>query len=118
MSDQGYMEDAAKDEPRWIREPGIGKGWRTAWNLKDQISEDDSPAATASAARIIHQRLEKYRMKSWNGRWAEDDEIEQISDEFHTIGFVDGDEDADAGHFNVVLNGLYDWADEERVIIR
>jgi uncharacterized protein (DUF1786 family) len=106
-------------ESKWQTEPSVThSGWRTSFHVKDLLGDEDSPAVTAMAARTLHERLEKYRIEAFNGMWAEDDEIEQISDEFHTIGFVDGDENADAGHFNVVLDGLYDWADDQRVLIR
>jgi hypothetical protein len=102
----------------WVREPSaVHSGWRVRWALKDLLVEEEDSATVARVARTMHERLEKLRVESWDGRWKDDEEIEQISDEFHTIGFVDGDESADVGHFNLVLDGLYDWADAERVLI-
>lgn len=101
----------------WVTPPrgAIHRGWRCELKVKDLLDDQTGSPAVAAAARTLHERLEKFRAEAFGGRWAKDDEIEQISDEFHTIGFVDGDAAADCDHFNAVLNGLYDWADDERV---
>lgn len=90
--------------------------WVHHLKLKDilDVDEDDlSSPTTANAARLMHQRLEEFRL----AEYPSDDDIAGISDEFHTIGFVDGDEAARIDEFNHVMNGLYDWADAEKVWI-
>lgn len=111
-----------KTEPKWLHSPGPGRGWRVAWTLKDLLDPDAPDATTspkvAAIARGLHDRIENLRVSSFGGRWKDDDEIESISDEFHTIGHVDGDAAADVNYLDVVLDALYTWADEERVLIR
>lgn len=82
--------------------------WKHRLKLKDLLGEDTSPQATEEAAKAMHERLEAFRSE----HFPNDDEIEQISDEFHTIAFIDGPKgEADADYFNAVMNSLYDWAD-------
>lgn len=122
------MDTTEIREPRWAHPQGPGgwpRGWRTTWTLKQFLGEETDSASVAAAARGIHEAIERLRKTSFGGRWADEYgdnpaayEIWEVSDEFHTIGFVDGDENADCDHFNAVMNALYDWADAERVIIK
>lgn len=118
MAREELTDGVAPYEGRWLREPSaVSRGWITTWQLKGLLGDEDDSATVARVARAMHERLERYRMESCGGRWAADEEVAQISDEFHTIGFVDGDASADAEYFNLVLNSLYDWADVQRVVI-
>ena len=101
----------------WLRPPSVvHPGWRCRWDgIKSLLTEEQDSAAVARVACAL--QLERLRLRSCGGRWADDAEVEQVSDEFHTIGFVDGAENADLDYFNRVLDGLYDWADAERVLI-
>jgi hypothetical protein len=112
---------AQAGEPPWQ----FPNRWRVTWRLKQFLGEEYDSKAVATAARGIHDRLEKYRVRSFGSRWADTEsgdnyaaeEIARISAKFHTIGYVDGDESAELGYFNLLMNNLYDWADAERVII-
>lgn len=89
----------------------LTRRWRHTLRLKDLLGEEDDSEATAEAAKGMHERLEAFRLRYYQG----DDEIAEISDEFHTIAFIDGPAGvADVDHFNTVMNGLYDWADTGR----
>jgi hypothetical protein len=89
----------------------VSRAWRHKLKLKDLLGEDTSHQATAEAAVEMHKRLEEFRF-AW---FPDDDEIEAISDEFHTIGYVDGPAGkASADEFNGVMHMLYDWADTDR----
>jgi len=85
--------------------------WRHKLRLKDLLGEDTSSEATMVAAKGMHERLEAFRFAFY----PDDDDLDAISDEFHTIGFVDGPAGvASADEFNGVLHMLYDWADADR----
>jgi len=105
----------------WVREPSsVHAGWIINWHLRPLITDNQDATdsvTVATKARHLHERLEKLRRVSCGGRWSDDDEIAQVSDEFHTIGYVDRDEGAECSYFNRVLESLYDWADAERVIV-
>lgn len=86
-------------------------GWQHRLQLKDLLGEEIDSKAVELAATGMHERLEKFRLE----HYPKDDELEQISDEFHTIAFIDGPAGAaDVAEFNSVMNYLYDWADTGR----
>lgn len=88
--------------------------WHATLHLKDILSDDVSYEGVRAAARAMHERLEAARVKEplVQDRF-DPDELEQVSDEFHTIGFVDAE--PDLHYFNSVMASLYDWADRVRV---
>lgn len=93
--------------------------WKHTLKLKDILGEDVSNQAVGFAAKTMHERLEKARLSAPLNRPEFDPaELEAISDEFHTIAFVDAPAgNATDTYFNQVLAALYDWADEHRVWI-
>ena len=87
------------------------RGWQHHLQLKDVLDHDDvTPAVVASAAEEIYGRLEKFRLE----HYPKDDDLDSISDHFHTIAIIDGPENADVVEFNTVMNALYDWADFDK----
>lgn len=89
---------------------GIGRrrivaNWKHRLPVKDLLTEDDSPEATKIAATLLHTMLEEFRL----AHYPEDDDIEVISDQFHTLAYVD--EQPSCREFNLILSELYDWAD-------
>lgn len=90
------------------------RSWQHRLKLKDVLDVDDedlTPEVVAKSAETIHLRLEAFRLE----HFPSDDDLAQISDEFHTIAFIDGPEGvADLLEFNAVLDSLYDWADFDR----
>jgi hypothetical protein len=97
----------------------IATGWKHRLKLKDIIDKDDEPESyssetVAACAKEMHERLEAFRLKHFKN----DDEIESVSDQFHTIAFIDGPAGvADVAEFDAIMNELYDWADAVRVWI-
>lgn len=84
--------------------------WQHRLKLSDLLDNDDpTREQVGEVARQVHQRLEDFRLTYFG----KDDVLDQISDEFHTIGYVDRD-DADLIEFNMVLDDLYDWADRDK----
>ena len=89
--------------------------WKRTIELKQFLSGRTDPATQREAAQRIHEALEADRLR----RCPDDEDVEQISDEFHTITIA-SDSDLDDGcarWFNSLLESLYDWADTERVWI-
>lgn len=87
------------------------KQWDHRLELKDLLTEDDSHDAVVVAAKEMHERLEKFRIEYYPN----DDDLAQISDEFHTIAFIDGPAgSADAIKFDHIMDYLYDWCDQDK----
>lgn len=85
--------------------------WKHRLQLKDLLTEEYDSAAVEAAAKGMYERLETFRLANY----PQDEEIEQLSDEFHTIAYIDGPAGvADVEEFNRILNFLYDWADTDR----
>lgn len=110
----------------WITKPSnIHSGWRCELKIKqyiDQTEEAEEPDNIKMTATRLYLELEVFRINAFEGKWNPDindnyesREIEMISDQFHTIGFVD--EVPSLKEFNNLLDSLYDWADYERVWI-
>ena len=79
--------------------------WKHRLEINDLLTEDDSPEAVKVAATKLHAMLEEFRL----AHYPDDDEIEEISDNFHTLAYVD--EQPSCREFNFILNELYDWGD-------
>lgn len=93
--------------------------WRSRIQLKHLLDDDDlSEENVRHIACSFHKRLEAWRTRRARSRCPgrfDLDELESISDEFHSIAVMtDG---GDHTWFNNVLAALYDWADAQRVWI-
>lgn len=88
--------------------------WKHRIQLKDVLGDDDSPEGTRAAARVMHVRLERALATAPLSSDEFDPlELAGISDEFHSLGFVD--HSPSVHDFNAAMNALYDWADAVRV---
>jgi hypothetical protein len=81
--------------------------WTHTLPIKHLITEDDSPENVKFVSKELHRLLEEFRLKEY----PDDEELEQISDEFHTLGYVE--EQPTGRWFNNVLGELYDWGDDD-----
>ena len=79
--------------------------WRKTVNIKDLLTEDDSPENVVSVAAQVVKRLR-------NAFPDPDDDLNCILVEIEDI---DIDDKRPELLFNDSLNSLYDWADAERV---
>lgn len=80
--------------------------WKHTLKLKELFSENEDPETVRSVAREAYSRVEAFRA----AYYPDDIELEEISDNFHTLGFVD--ERPECRHFNAALGELYDWGDD------
>ena len=79
--------------------------WRKTVNIKDLLTDDDSPENCVRVASVIVERLRKAFPEP-------PDNLEWILDEFEDIS---ADDKRPSVLFNDTLESLYDWADAERV---
>jgi hypothetical protein len=101
--------------------------WNCTFEVKDLLSEDDSPAEVRRVALVIHERMEKEKARVQRAILAGERLVHNpdamrryadVSDEFHSVAVVTADMDGgDVDWFNGVMDELYDWADDFRVWI-
>lgn len=83
--------------------------WLVTVNIKDLLGEDESPEAVIAAATGIRQRMANLS----SSPLANDLDLMALGDILSD--FADIVEAPDVSDFNGVLDGLYDWADANRV---
>jgi hypothetical protein len=109
----------------WLRPPSsIHRGWKTNVTIGDLLDGYNAGAApdadgVVAVAKGIHDRLTAFKEHGRDG-WAfsTDTGLDDVIDEFHTIYALPGQLADAEGEFNAVLDALYQWGDEQRVLIR
>ena len=79
--------------------------WRRTVNIKDLLTDDDSPAECKRVAQAMAARL--------RGKFSEPgDELLDIIESFEGLEATDN---RPLAVLNDILDNLYDWADAERI---
>ena len=90
---------------------GLFVDWKRTIKLKDLLTDDETDAGVQAAAIEVHSRLEDWRKE----HYPDDFDLEEISDEFHSVWYCDDDPGDRLAWFNSVLWNFYDWADDNLV---